>query len=506
MAVTVSGQRQIIDIGNFQTLVAEESRLAATQSVHKNPTFPFKYLRDVIKALESIKQTASSSHLESLVDSLVVHLNLRADKIESSINQGMQKLYASSTSSYHYSESSIGFTTEDFSSTSSDEFTNGTILSWNTEIKGIPTEFEMELSEMEIDAINAVLIHGSLCNENLCKITHLAQKLVNSLYLDFIDCEKKVHEGIPFCQIPPEPPLLILGEGPATWTIKHTGTIGLRNVAIVNFPVVNARGGIFAWTTLGHEVSGHDLLSSATLIDQIKNNVFFALSHHNLPKKLVQYWTREVYDNKGRYVGTRIDEIASDLVGVLNLGPAAAVGILGYLKGIFKTQFWAPGEKNDPHPAHILRGVVVAKAVKQLVLQNRREWSQVIDEEVLKDWEKQQREYSDILLDGISFKANEAYLTAKLVADSILNDPLENLGGMSLRQVRVWDVKDQQITEEIGVCLSNKKLAGTPEYCKKSIDKHHAKHIIAAATIESLKTNADHEVIFSNMIKLLERV
>lgn len=294
----------------------------------------------------------------------------------------------------------------------------------------------------------------------------------------------------------------------------------LRNISVVQLPIGNYQGGIFAWTALAHEVSEHDLLSTAELINQIKDNVLSALRSRGLfEDHTVNYWTRTVTDEKGRLVGSRIEEISSDVAGILNLGPAAAIGLIGYLKGSSSNNYklQSIGYHEDPHAADILRGVVAVEVVRQLRLDNAGRWAEQIEQIVLEDWPKSRslspdcgHVYKPIALDNNAVDFNTACKSAKAVANAILNAPLLKLGGKSLRQIRVWDMQDQTITEEIGASLSTPQLQGIPSCCQvndqSKIEDKHAKHIVAAATIESLKANADSETIFQNMITLLEKL
>lgn len=491
--------RQIPDIGNFQNLINDVA-IYNSSALQSPVEIPRKFVELEKQLKQAGKVLSSSSYTENFVLPLIKHLNERADKEEKKLSDRMKKMYISGTSSDFYSETSAFSLTDSdfFSSTTSDKPISRVILTWSRE--GSSNKFEMELDKMEQDAIKAVLLHGKACSSSgtaeICKTTVTAQMAIIRLYNDFINCEHDRH--VQFCQQSPSAPLLSWGNGPATWTEEHTRTIGLKNVAIVNLPIGNSEGGIFAWTTLAHEVSGHDLLAAANLIDELYKNVGNSLASRGISLDVVNYWTSK----RGR-----IDEIASDILGVINLGPAAAIGLVGYLKGLSPDQkLRFNGPVNDDHPADILRGVVVATTTNQLAIQNRARWANLIYREVLNDWPKiGLSELSSISLDTKNISCQEAMRSAEIVADSILNDPLENLDGMSLRQVRVWDMYDQRIADRIGEYLSG--LKEPPEYCSVAkIERKYAKHIIAAATIESLKDGADSKRIFSRMITLLKRV
>ncbi|MCB0370803.1 MAG: hypothetical protein KDD45_15610 [Bdellovibrionales bacterium] len=489
MASTVPGQRQIIDVGNFDLLVSQVDHYRSLEIAN-----PVEIPRDFVELEAQLKQESdvlsSYEYNHNFIIPLIKHLNTRADA-EEELSNRMEKTYISGTSTDFYSETSDYLFTDSvfLSSTRSDESDTSTTLGWR---KG-KSLFEIKLTDIEEDAIKAALLYIKVFSKRetstVCRTTFVAQKMIINLYQDFIDCE--ISHEVQFCKQPPIAPLLSWGNGPATWTEAHTKSIGLKNVAIVNLPIGNSQGGIFAWTTLAHEVSGHDLLMAADLINELYQNVRDSLRSKGISQDTTNYWVSKV---------ERIDEIASDILGVLNLGPAAAIGLIGYLKGLSPNKKLRPnGPKEDEHPADVLRGIAVANAVDRLAIQNRTQWSSLFYEKVVEDFP------STVNLDGKDISDQEAMRSAEIVSHAILNSFLPVLNGKSLRMVRTWGVKDQQVTEQIGACLSNKTLAGVPAYCKKSIDKQYAKHIIAAATIESLKMHADPQVIFSNMIKLLER-
>src|SRR5262245_14350146 len=93
--------------------------------------------------------------------------------------------------------------------------------------------------------------------------------------------------------------------------------------AIVNLPPANAKEGLLAWAAVGHETGGHDIRHTyAGLEDQLASAVRTALRMAGFGGDLADYWA------------DRIDETASDVCGILNMGPAAAIGLIGYFRGL----------------------------------------------------------------------------------------------------------------------------------------------------------------------------
>jgi len=150
-------------------------------------------------------------------------------------------------------------------------------------------------------------------------------------------------------------------------------------VGIVNLPPANARHGLLAWPALGHETGGHDILHADNgLLDEVSGAVRTALSADNATKQLADYWA------------SRIDETASDVLGILNMGPAPAIGLIGFFRGLNaaftgNATLRNTGPSNDPHPADIVRGFLAAATVRQLEFSDASAWGDVIEAETQKD-------------------------------------------------------------------------------------------------------------------------
>ncbi len=119
---------------------------------------------------------------------------------------------------------------------------------------------------------------------------------------------------------------------------------------VVSFPMGYRTGGVLAWAVLSHEVSGHHLLHSVDgLIQKIQNQIRTEISPiHNsdiIKKTLANYWAGCA------------EEAASDVLGVLGMGPSFGFGLIGYLKNFRgKEQLHSyPIQIDDVHPIDVLR-------------------------------------------------------------------------------------------------------------------------------------------------------
>ena len=92
--------------------------------------------------------------------------------------------------------------------------------------------------------------------------------------------------------------------------------------AIVNMPPSNARLGLMAWTSLSHEAAGHDILhADEGLRGGMQAQGVRRPAQRADRRGLDEYWSE------------RIDETASDVLGILNMGPAAGIGLIGFFRG-----------------------------------------------------------------------------------------------------------------------------------------------------------------------------
>ncbi|WP_255298512.1 hypothetical protein [Brevibacillus dissolubilis] len=333
------------------------------------------------------------------------------------------------------------------------------------------------------DIAQAILQNGEGYQE---RATDAFQEVISDLYDGFLSAEDR--RGVK----PPDHSIIpALGKwgrpefGPYTWPIDATSVFGLE-AAIVNLPPVNATQGLLAWSAIPHEVTGHDILhADEGLLEELSAKVRSALLEQNAGNDLAEYWA------------TRIDETASDILGILNLGPAAAVGLIGYFRGLNAAYAAKPALRNsgpasDPHPADILRGYMGAYAVGMLRFSQAREWKRLLEQEVDKD-------LTTIRLNGVAVNTDEAKRSAKIVATTIMKGKLASLEYHSLDEIQNWRNKDERIVALLRPLLTTAGTLPAPQ--RSGI---YAAHVVAAAVTEAVSKNAEIDVIFDRMITLLK--
>ncbi|MCF6796743.1 hypothetical protein L1M59_11485 [Bacillus sp. ET1] len=335
------------------------------------------------------------------------------------------------------------------------------------------------MAALMLDIAQAILQNGEGYNR---KATDAFQEIVSDLYDGFLSSEDRC--GVKPPDITTIPALVKWGNpnaGPYTWPADATSTFRLK-AAIVSLPPINASRGLLAWASIPHEVCGHNILHADTgLMDEVRTS----LEEQNMPSGLSDYWA------------SRIDETASDILGILNLGPAAAIGLVGYFRGLRAAFGGEPtlsneGPKGDPHAADILRGYLGAYAVGLLEFKQASEWAKVIEEETDKD-------LSEIRLGGITVSEADAKKSAQIVASTIMKTKLMSLEKHSLDQIQNWRNEDEEIVTLLRPLLNT--TGSLPDVYRSGF---YAAHVVAAAVTEAISKDSDIDLIFDRMLSLLK--
>ena len=334
-----------------------------------------------------------------------------------------------------------------------------------------------------IDVAQAILQNGE---GYASRATDGFQEVISDLYDGFLSAEDR--RGVKEPDYERVPPLVKWGSpasGPYTWPIDATQSFGME-VAVVSLPPANARRGICAWATLGHETGGHDILSADEgLLKEVGDKVGAALVAAKLGSAMTDCWSE------------RIDETASDVLGILNLGPAAAVGMVAYFRGINAALGWGPvlssdGDADDVHPADVVRGWLGAETVRLLKFKAAGAWADALVKETDKDAAK-------VVLGGSHVTTANAKKSAAVVAKAIAASKLDALDGHAFSEIQNWQDKDETLVGKLiepltmAVDLPERYAGGT-----------YAAHIVSAAVMAALKTPGAIPVIFDRMLGALK--
>jgi hypothetical protein len=349
-----------------------------------------------------------------------------------------------------------------------------------------------------LDIAHAILQNGEQFQE---LATDAFQEVVSDLYDGFLSAEDR-QGGIR----PPDrgviAPLVKWGNpnfGPYTWPVDATENLGV-GAGIVSLPPAHARRGLLAWAALGHETAGHDILRADTgLLGELTQAVRRALTDAGTGKGLPNYWAG------------RMDETASDIMGILNMGPAAAIGLVGYFRGLNDAFGGEPrlrtiGLASDPHPVDILRGYLAAAAVRILSFSGAEAWSDEIERQIDADTQGQTiridvrvENRGDVIDRGTVLTQDEARNSAALVAQTLVTHQATSLEMHSLGEIQDWSNNSELIVQRLRQVLNSP--IDLPDDLASGI---FAAHIVAAATVEAISKDAVIPLIFDRMIALLK--
>lgn len=314
--------------------------------------------------------------------------------------------------------------------------------------------------------------------------TDAFQEVVSDLYDGFLSAEDRRGINPPDLEI--VPPLVKWGNpdsGPYTWPVDATKSLGLK-AAVVNLPPAQTRRGLLGWAALGHETAGHDVIhADRGLLDELASALQSSLAP--LDAGLAEYWSE------------RIDETASDVMGILNMGPAAGIGLVGFFRGLNAAFGGAArlrnqGASDDPHPVDILRGYMAAEVVSLLKFTGKSKWAKAITDETDKDLRQ-------IIIDGQVIDPGLAKQSAIVVAKTLVQFKPKALEQHALSDIQNWRDADERKVKSLRSAL---RTAVQP--AEKDLGGFYAAHVVAAAVVEALATGTEVGTIFNRMLAVLK--
>jgi hypothetical protein len=336
------------------------------------------------------------------------------------------------------------------------------------------------------DAVQAVLQNASGYES---KATDAFQEVVGDLYDGFLSAEDRVGVKPPDYEV--IPPLVKWGNpdsGPYTWPVD--AMLGMKiPIGVVNLPPAHAHCGVLGWATLGHETGGHDILGADKgLLKEIAAVTNAAVKKAGQPAWMADYWSE------------RIDETAADVLGLINMGPAAGIGMVGYFRGLMGAwtgvaKLRSDGPADDPHPADIVRGYLAAATVRLLSFSGKNDWAAAIEAETDKD-------LTAITLAGHSVTRAAARQAADAVARAIADTKLATLEQRSLRSIQDWKDADEAVAAK----LQSELVKGKTVVPAAIADASYATHVVAAAVYAVVLGRATPANVFPAMVGMLKNM
>lgn len=306
---------------------------------------------------------------------------------------------------------------------------------------------------------------------------HRFLAVISNLYRSFLSAKRRAAADFPIVeQFPPLAAFKHTGEdGPFTLPVDTVRRIIGSDVGVVSLPAIY-RDHPVLWAALCHEVGGHDVLHADDgLLPELESGVraFFGggpigpggkLNEQQFLGLLWSYW---------------MDEAASDVFGVLNIGPSFGLNLAVFFGALNaqaqKPQGQAPilrsqsgSDENgdlDPHPTDILRLHLILGAVESLQALSQDQRS-AYAEDLLELADMCAPNVSTIRLQGtvlggpgvrvpvnVTLPFDEMQKTARRVGSFIATARLNSLGGHSIQELETWDDADEEVAQRISQSL-----------------------------------------------------
>lgn len=161
------------------------------------------------------------------------------------------------------------------------------------------------------------------------------EAVVSNLYRSFLAQDQRAHTALPLIET--VPPLVTFASGPDhgpfTVPADRVRTLTGTAIGVVSLPACYAQHPLL-WAALAHETGGHDVMhADPGLLDQLAAGV---RQLDSIVPALRPLWV------------TWLEEVASDVYGILNIGPIYAVGLTAFFAALEASRATAAGQ---PHGA-----------------------------------------------------------------------------------------------------------------------------------------------------------
>jgi hypothetical protein len=309
--------------------------------------------------------------------------------------------------------------------------------------------------------------------------------VVSNLYRSFLDKAKRNRLALPAPRM--NPPLAFFqnrgNQGPYTITSEQVERFVGSSVGIVSLPSTY-RDSPILWSALAHETGGHDVIhADAGLLDELgtivralfdPTPVTFGepVGRDQVLGLLWSYW---------------IDEAASDIYGILNIGPSFAAN-LAALFAAFGANNPSPfpslpvesgpnRERNDQideHPTGILRLHLAIGAIQNLTSLSRSSIDAYVgDISAIAELCAQGAQTVNLTgflpvdndqtipLNKLEIPLTEMQEAARKVGAAIVSAKLRALQGHGIQEIETWDDGDEAIAQQIsGRYKNGESVAG----------------------------------------------
>jgi|SRR5215216_539333 len=349
--------------------------------------------------------------------------------------------------------------------------------------------------------------------------THGFEESIADLYDGFLSMEERRRIKPPDYQT--VSPLVLWGgpeAGPYTIPSDPEFVVKLGiNMSVVSMPPSYSEN-IVLWSAIGHETGGHDILHAD---EGLLSEIGYVVEKEILKNKNESGLRGQEVTVNGRkmpaaefaadYWKTTIDETASDICGLLNLGPAAGIGIAALLIPIRGGKLISEGWYDDVHPIDALRVLLAAdviRDIRDLDINIAKAWGEAL-ERIVDKYITNKNEFT-LVTDTPSGKYTSVVIpydamreTIKIVAKTVAFTPLDTLEKHPLSEINTWANSDETLTLRLASDFLDKKepvLEAGPNG-----QTVYAAHVISAAII-ALSESADIAGITDLAISALNKM
>ena len=307
--------------------------------------------------------------------------------------------------------------------------------------------------------------------------------------------------------------------GPYTWPASTGRKIGMK-MSVVSMPPAYSRN-IALWSALGHEAGGHDILHADDgLLKEIGERVETEiLKCQDAPafkdkKAIVNGREKPLAKCAAAYWKYTIDETASDVCAILNLGPSAGIGLATLLIPLRGMKLLNTSASTSSHPIDTLRILLAADVVRELPdldVKIANAWADML-ENIVNKYRENKNEFvlftqtlGDVHGDDkMPYEGMREIV--RIVGDTIAFTPFEALENHQLSEINTWTNEDEIIAARITEDLLAKK---EPLLKSKSADSDeeniYAAHVLAGAIV-ALAKSADMKATTHLATKALSKL
>jgi len=344
--------------------------------------------------------------------------------------------------------------------------------------------------------------------------------VISNFYRSFLDATRRAVAGFPEIleQLPPLAMFQHQGNrGPFTLPVDAIAGLFGGSVGVVSLPSTY-RAHPLLWASLAHETGGHDVLhADAGLLPELRESVRTFFGGGPIPPS-GQITASQFL---GLLWSWWMDEAASDVYGVMNIGPAFGLNLVVFFAALgervhptgtptLRTSSGpAPGTGGvlDPHPTDILRPYLIKGATEALLNLSADRRNQYA-EDLVQLAQLTGGGASTVQIQGIvptgpsvglpfnvTLPMELMQTAAERIGALIAGSTLVSLGGNSIQALETWDDTDEETALRIAENMkADRSVAGQGDDAA----------LLAGATLAAFDQPGSYETITARLNQALD--